>query len=147
MGHSEVAQGGVLLRTLLGSCIGVAIYDQRRQIAGLAHVVLPRANGQTAPPGKYADTAIPDLLLQIERLGGRARQLAAKFAGGANMFGGSSEGKIGEQNIAAVEELLKNAGVPILGRHCGGSQGRRMAVEADTGRVIIEMVGAGTIEL
>ena len=46
MGEMSVASDGELLRTLLGSCIGLALYDRRRQVGGLAHIVFTRdANG------------------------------------------------------------------------------------------------------
>jgi chemotaxis protein CheD len=147
MGEIEVVRGSFLLRTLLGSCIGLILYDARNQIGGLAHVVLPTSSGQKATPGKYADTALAELLRQIAELGGRERSLTAKMAGGANMFSTSGPATIGDQNIAAVERLLKEAGIPITARHCGGRVGRRVAFEVDTGRVLIETVGCAPVEL
>ena len=147
MGEIEVARGAYLLRTLLGSCIGLILYDHRYQIGGLAHVVLPNSNRQTSTPGKYADTALVELIRQIQELGGRERQLSAKVIGGANMFTTSGPLSIGDQNIAAVDLLLKNAGIPIMARHCGGRAGRRVAFEVDTGRVTIETVGFPPIEI
>ena len=41
MGEMAVAINDGVLRTLLGSCIGLALYDQNRRVGGLAHVVLP----------------------------------------------------------------------------------------------------------
>jgi chemotaxis protein CheD len=147
MGEIEVARGAFLLRTLLGSCIGLVLYDLRSQVGGLAHIVLPNSNGQSSAPGKYADTALAELLKQIVELGGRERQLSAKLAGGANMFATSGPTSIGDQNLAAIELLLKSAGIPVMGRHCGGRSGRRIAFEVDTGRVAVDIVGSSTIEI
>lgn len=147
MGEMDVVRGSFLLRTLLGSCIGLILYDLRNQVGGLAHVVLPNSNGQNATPGKYADTAVTELLRQIEVLGGRPRQLSAKLTGGANMFATSGPSSIGDQNLAAVEQLLKTAGIPVMARHCGGRVGRRVAFEVDTGRVTVEMVGSAPVEI
>ena len=41
MGEISVARNDGTLRTLLGSCLGVALYDRRLKLGGLAHVVLP----------------------------------------------------------------------------------------------------------
>jgi chemotaxis protein CheD len=147
MGEIEVVRGSFRLRTLLGSCIGLVLYDLKSQVGGMAHIVLPSSNGQGALPGKYADTAVPELLRQIEALNGRVKHLAAKLAGGANMFATTGPSSIGDQNVTMVEQLLKKVGIPVLGRHCGGRQGRRIAFEVDTGRVTIEVVGAPGIEL
>ena len=47
MGEMQVGGNGDTLRTLLGSCIGLALYDRRRKIGGLAHIVLPESRGKT----------------------------------------------------------------------------------------------------
>ncbi len=146
MGELQVLKGAGSLRTLLGSCVGITLHDQRNRIGGLAHIVLPLTNGQSGHPGKYADTAIPELIRLIEKEGGRIRNLAAKLAGGANMFSSTNLNPVGDQNLATVETLLKDAGIPVLGRHCGGKQGRRMAFCVETGKVTVEVVGNPSIE-
>ena len=54
---------------------------------------------------------------------------------------------IGVQNVLAIERLLKDLGIPIIGRHCGGEQGRRMKLDASTGIVTIDIVGVETTTL
>ena len=65
MGEMTVGKDGALLRTLVGSCVGLALHDRRQRIGGLAHIVLPRAAGATDHPAKFVDTAIPALLAQL----------------------------------------------------------------------------------
>lgn len=146
MGELEVIQGTGSLRTLLGSCIGLVLHDSRNRVGGLAHIVLPSTNGTQSLPGKYADTALPELLRRIALAGGRTQNLSAKFAGGAHMFATANLNAVGEQNIAMVESLLKSAGIPVLGRHCGGKQGRRMAFDVETGKVTVEVLGEPPVE-
>ena len=88
IGQWAVAAAPARIRTLLGSCVGVVLYDRVARLGGLAHIVLPSARGAVDHPGKYADTAIPALIADFERrLGGKARaRLTAKLAGGASMF-------------------------------------------------------------
>src|SRR5438552_2732207 len=81
MGELAVLQGTGVLRTLLGSCIGLVLHDQKRRVGGLAHIVLPEATDPGSLPGKYADTAVPELIRRIVEAGGRPQHLAAKFAG------------------------------------------------------------------
>jgi chemotaxis protein CheD len=147
IGELGVLQGSGMLRTLLGSCIGLVLHDSNSAVGGLAHIVLPSSNGPTPSPGKYADTAIPELIRLIEQAGGKTRNLTAKLAGAANMFATANPNGIGDQNLATVERLLHAAGIPVLGRHCGGRQGRRMAYDVQTGAVTVEIVGGQPIEL
>jgi chemotaxis protein CheD len=147
MGEMTVARETGVLRTLLGSCIGLALYDRRRKVGGLAHIVLPASRGLNGPEAKFVDTAVPALCRDMaELVGGRLRP-TARIAGGANMFATEVVQTIGVQNIEAVERALADAGIPIVGRHCGGEQGRRMSMDLATGLITIEIVGAETIEL
>jgi chemotaxis protein CheD len=147
MGELAVAVNDGLLRTLLGSCIGLALYDQRRRVAGLAHIVLPQSRNADDPPAKYMDTAVPALCHAMERAAGGPVRPSARIAGGANMFATSVTETIGKQNLAAAERLLAEWKIPLVARHCGGEQGRRMSLDAASGVVIIEVVGCDPIEL
>jgi len=82
MGALGVAQGDQVLRTLLGSCLGLALYDRRLKLGGLAHIVLPKAPaGPCELPGKFVDTAVPALIRKMEALAdGTALKLWAKIA-------------------------------------------------------------------
>ena len=95
IGQWAVAGAPVKIRTLLGSCVGVILHDRVARLGALAHIVLPDSRGSADHPGKFADTAIPAMIAEIERqLQAKARgRLVAKLVGGASMFptGGKSE--------------------------------------------------------
>jgi chemotaxis protein CheD len=147
MGEIAVGRNEEAIKTLLGSCIGLALYDRRGRVGGLAHIVLPESPGSSGPPGKFADTAVPELIRLIDHTAGAPGKLAAKLAGGACMFQTNAASNIGERNLESIERLLKNAGIPVVARHCGGDQGRRMTLETGSGRVRIEIVGRDPIEI
>lgn len=146
-----VIQHQGILRTLLGSCIGVALYDRKQKIVGLAHVVMPASLGRNQSLGKFADTAIPETIRRMDSIAAGARMsLSAKIAGGANMFAHVSPNNantIGEQNVVAVEQALAALEIPILARHLGGTFGRRMVVEAETGIVHIHVIGQPVVQI
>jgi chemotaxis protein CheD len=146
-----VSQRQGVLRTLLGSCIGVALYERKLKLAGLAHIVMPDSMGRDQSLGKYADTAIPEMMRQMMTVARGAKlSLIAKIAGGANMFSHvspNSTNTIGEQNIVAVEQALACCQIPILARNLGGTFGRRMVVDVESGVVQIHIVGQTMIEL
>jgi chemotaxis protein CheD len=147
MGQLAVAKNDGVLRTLVGSCIGIALYDRVHKVAGLVHVVLPASRDDSQPPGKFVDTAIPALVREMTRLAGVGIRPTARFAGGANMFATAAVRTIGEQNIDATERVLSEMGIAVVGRHCGGDQGRRMSLDSTSGVITIEIVGQDPIEL
>jgi len=149
MGEIAVARSSGVLRTLLGSCLGLALYDRRFKVAGLGHIVLPTSLGRAENPGKFADTAVPEMIRRMQELVDDERlKLYARIAGGANMFiSTDSSNSIGMQNMQAVERLLDELRIPIIGRHCGGEQGRRMMLDTATGIVTIDVVGAASMTI
>jgi chemotaxis protein CheD len=142
MGEIRATNGEGTLRTLLGSCLGVSLWDRISRVGALAHIVLPKSNGSRTQLGKFADTAIPEMVRMIAEITKReAPRLQAKIAGGANMFATTGVATVGEQNILAVETILADMKIPIMGRHLGGEQGRRMLLDVSTGVVTVEIVG------
>jgi chemotaxis protein CheD len=138
----------VLTSIGLGSCIGLALVDQRRGIAGLAHVVLPEAPGLSAPPGRFADLAVPGLIARTLARGSSRSRLEAVLVGGAQMFsldgGGSLE--IGVRNEAAVRGLLAAERIPVVAAATGGSKGRTVRVRPG-GAVVVRAAGETEVEL
>lgn len=148
MGDIGVASGGETLRTFVGSCIGVAIYNRRRRVGALAHIMLPESNGRSGQPGMYADTAIPEMVRRLNNLCNREpTHWSAKLAGGAKMFLLQSDMTIGEQNIVATKRILKELNIPVRASCCGGSKGRRLCLDISTGMLIVESMHADPREI
>lgn len=141
-----------LMTAGLGSCIGIALYDKTKHIAGLSHIMLPDSSqfkNQNSPM-KFADTAIPLLLSRMAEAGCKKENITAKIAGGASMFKFAESkltSSIGDRNIEAVKIVLKEMNIPIISEDTGGSCGRTMYVYAETGKVMLKIVGTGLKEL
>jgi len=147
IGEIGVAGDGAVLRTFVGSCVGLVLFDGRRRIAGLAHIVLPESHGVGEPCGKYADTAIPEMIRRLDAVAsGGPLRLAAKV-GGARMFAFPAGLAIGDQNVAAVERILAARGIPLLSRDCGGDRGRRASFDVATGVLQVETLGMPPISI
>jgi len=142
IGVIGVARDTGVLRTFVGSCVGLALLDRRHRLAALAHIMLPDSQSAGTPPGKYADTAIPEMLRLLGGLApGGTLRLAAKLVGGAKMFAFQSGTTVGDQNVAAVERILASLDIPVLGRDCGGDRGRRITLDVATGELRVETLG------
>jgi chemotaxis protein CheD len=135
----------VLVALGLGSCIGVALLDRSSLVAGLAHVVLPESREGTTVPGKFADTAVPELIRRVVGLGGSRSRLVAVLVGGAQMFASGASGSldIGRRNEEAVRRALTIAGITVTAAVTGGSSGRTMRVHLGTGLVTCKEAGSG----
>ena len=138
----------MLVTYALGSCVGIALYDPSERVGGLSHIMLPsslmRADGIIDDRMKYADTAIPDLLSELDRIGANRRSIVAKLIGGANMFnmkGTSFVETIGERNISAARSELARLGVPLVAEDVGANYGRTVFFLLESGMVRIQSLG------
>lgn len=148
MGQAFSARSGQTLTAVLGSCVGVVLYHPRLNAAAMAHVVLPHAGDRVGPPGKFADTAIAELMRLMVAAGAGGPGVVSKIAGGANMFGTvSGPMQIGEQNIQACREALSKANIRILAEHLGGKHGRRVRFFPQNGELQIDCAGTASITI
>jgi chemotaxis protein CheD len=152
MGELKVQKGdGRLITVGLGSCVGVAILDVDRKIGGLAHVFLADSgkHKQSDQLGKFADTAIPALVEEVVKIGGRRQNLIAKIAGGAHLFPGiaGSSLNVGKQNVEAVRYHLKRMGIRLVAQDVEGNYGRKLIVYVAEGRVVVQAIGQPEKEL
>lgn len=144
---------GILKTTGLGSCVGVTLWDARAKVAGMAHVMLPSSD--IAKEGnlniaKYADTALPDMIGKMEKLGAAVNRMEAKMAGGAQMFAFSNNSdtmRIGPRNVDSCKEILNRYKIPIRAEDTGGNYGRTIEFDCATGVLLIRSVQHGVKEI
>lgn len=146
VGVAQVKTGKdpAVLRTILGSCVGICIYDRIKKIGGLAHILLPNDTSNGAIPEKFADTAVPYLVQFLLKEGAKKEFMSAKIAGGASMFkfeANISLGQIGDRNVEEVKKALQKLQIPILEEDTGGNTGRVIDFFLEDGRVKVKASG------
>lgn len=141
MGQILLALAPGQLNAVLGSCVGIALYHRRLKLGALAHVVLPDSTGRPGVPGKFADTAVPHMVQQLEAKGAMRSQLVVRIAGGACMFGVGGPLQIGDANIEAVTKALNAMGLRVQAQDVGGTKGRRVTLDCATGQLLVQIVG------
>lgn len=130
----------------LGSCVGVVLYDQVLKLCGMVHIMLPdstkiRNNSNIA---KFADTGVLALYNGLIAKGADKYRIKAKIAGGAQMFAFKSDldmMKVGDNNVAAVKEVLNRLRVPIVAEDTGANYGRTIVFDPATCILKVKIVG------
>jgi len=132
----------------LGSCVAIVLYDEAVRVGGLAHTLLPEESmaRDRSNPAKFPASAVALLLAEMTRLGADQRRIRAKLIGGASMFanlipaGGIT---IGDRNISAARQVLREIGVPIVAEDVGSDHGRSVHFFLDDGRVEVRSLKKG----
>ena len=137
----------VLITYALGSCVGSCIFDSKAGVVGLSHIMLPDSsalNGKDANRMKFADTALPDMVAAMVKMGADPRRMQAKIAGGALMFAARNEQfNIGERNVAAVKQALAKLRIPIIASDTGLNYGRTVYFHGEDAKVVIKSTAKG----
>jgi len=147
IGIGEYRVGSFPMMTIgLGSCIGLTLYDPNIKLGAMVHIMLPESSGRTDRPGKYADTAVPLLVNELNALGSKNRAIIAKMAGGASMFEYFGTNlNIGERNAGKVRALLNESHIQLVAEDIGGKVGRSVTfLPGLEGRVMIRRADSTT---
>jgi chemotaxis protein CheD len=111
------------LRTLLGSCVAVTLWNRKLGIGGMCHFLLPsRTRPHNAPrDGKYGDEAIGMLVDAIKRTGSHPRDYEAHLYGGADTMPDLERAMryVGERNIEMGWKLIDEYGFQLMGVDVG----------------------------
>lgn len=140
-GGCHVGASPAVIETFLGSCVGIAIYENKERIGGLVHIVLPEgsAKKEEEKPSVYARSGIPYLIAAMEAVGAKRSHLTASIAGGAHIHT-QTRGpnlNIGLRNIQAVRAALARESIPLLTEEVGGDFGRLLIFFLTDGKVEI----------
>ena len=145
-GSYQLADGPPrLLTALLGSCVGIAIFDRQAGVGGLLHLLLPEPTG-AAPvwqPVNYATTGLPLFLDALFQAGANRERLTAVIAGGALYAPISKqdlEMDIGGRTTEAALRILKQERITIVKTETGGCCGAALTLNTVTWETAITQI-------
>ncbi|HLY41990.1 MAG TPA: chemotaxis protein CheD [Terracidiphilus sp.] len=154
-GEFYVVTEPTVLRTVLGSCVGVAFFAQSKGIAGFCHPMLPCHAGahmramSRSHSRRYVDFAILDLLGELESLGVLRSEIAVKVFGGADVLkvvNHPSKPTVGRLNCEAALKVLREERLQIAASRLGGTSGLAIEFHSDTGAVLVRKLSGATVE-
>ncbi len=132
----------------LGSCIAFVALDAVADIAGAVHIMLPKSNQpvQQEHLGKFADTAVGELIRLMEEHGAKKENITAAYAGGASLAeldGAAAKFDIGSRNLDAIQAVLDTLKIPVKAKDAGGNTGRTLKMATSSGDVTVKTIKLG----
>ncbi len=153
-GESHLVSEPAVLRTLLGSCVGITFQAPRLGVGGLCHPMMPRC-----PPGKlqklstqaarrYVDFAVRNMASQLDALGASRAEVVVKLFGGNDVLTTSvsdPERTIGKMNCEAAVRVLAEEGFTVAASRLGGTTGVYITFDTATGEVLLRRLANGLL--
>lgn len=131
------AEPGIVIATLLGSCVAACLQDPVARVGGMNHFLLSEpGHGAVARPEdqlRYGIHAMELLINAMMANGASRSRLRAHLYGGANIIAGL--GSIGSSNAAFARRFMADEGIKVGRCELGGTQARKVEFMPYEGRV------------
>ncbi|MBO9665369.1 MAG: chemotaxis protein CheD [Bdellovibrio sp.] len=144
IGQIKTARSGEVLKTVLGSCVGIALIWKCKGIFALAHCLLPECiNQRQTGDARYVSETIPRMLEQMGATPSDASEIVAVVAGGGQMMDVEKpyvKFIVGTENLKMAKKHLDKFGIKVIAFEPGGESGTKMRLDTETGSFEIEKI-------
>lgn len=139
-GEYCVSDRGMLLVTVLGSCVAACIRDVDSGIGGMNHFMLPDEGGRdtVGTSARYGTYAMEVLINHLLKMGARRNRMEAKVFGGGAVLASLSSSNVGVKNAEFVLDYLKTEKIPVVAKDLLDSYPRKVYYFPDSGRVLVK---------
>jgi chemotaxis protein CheD len=139
-GEYFVTDSGMLLVTVLGSCVAACIRDTKTGMGGMNHFMLPDDGGRetVGASARYGTYAMEVLINHLLKMGARRNSLEAKVFDGGAVMASLSSSNVGTRNAEFVLDYLKTEKIPIVAKDLLDSYPRKVYYFPDSGRVMVK---------
>ncbi len=134
-GFVFVSINGAVIRTVLGSCVAVCLWDEKRKFGGMNHFLYPITKDKTKATAQYGNVAIPTLIKLMNKQGSTGRDMVAQMFGGGKLHD-SSTNRVGEENVEVAKRILQSKRIPLVSEDVGGKMGRKILFDTNTGHIV-----------
>ena len=132
-----------VIKTVLGSCVGITFRVHRLGIGAMCHPMLPHIAARpihtgTAGTGRYVDAVVRDLASRFDEAGACRNEVEVKLFGGADVLVTAREkATVGAMNVDTAMRILEDEGFRILASRVGGRHGVFVEFHTWTGEVFL----------
>jgi chemotaxis protein CheD len=142
-GEYFVGDAAHRIRTVLGSCVSVTLWNPRQRVGAMSHFMLatrgrPARRGAAMLDARYGDEALHLMLEELAARNVTAAECQAKIFGGGDMFpgrGASAAFAVGRRNGEAARALLEARGIELASESLYGEGHRQIMFDVSSGHV------------
>jgi chemotaxis protein CheD len=135
-GYIYFSKEAAVVRTVLGSCVAVCLWDGRLKYGGMSHYLYPSTRDPEKATPKYGNVAITALVRMMDKAGCRRKDIKAQILGGAQ----AEDATVFLQNtdnVRVAREALARKNIKVVSEDVGGTMGRKVILDLGTGEVAV----------
>lgn len=146
-GELGVYRRSLYVKTVLGSCVALCLWDGAARVAGINHFLLPTAPRAELDDLRFGSVSCSRLLERMRQAGAELRRLRVALIGGGSPTGGASDESVGAANARAALRVLNRHGLVVHRQETGGSYGRKLLFNTGTGALAVHLLGRAAAPL
>lgn len=128
------------VKTLLGSCVAITMWNERLKVGGMCHFKLPERRNKNSVKldGNYGDEALLLFMGELRKFNLKPVEMKVGVFGAGNMFADivkEDGNSIGMQNVKLALRCLSKYGFKISHESFGGEISRKIAFDIESGAV------------
>lgn len=135
-GYIYFSRAPSAVRTVLGSCVAVCLWDRRRSWGGMNHFLHPFTRERSRATAQYGNVAVSALVRIMEEEGCRRGDLVAQIYGGGCPEG-VERSDVGAANVRVARRVLRSRGIRVVSEDVGGTLGRKIVFDTGSGHVAV----------
>jgi chemotaxis protein CheD len=134
-GKLAASTDALCIKTIVGSCVAVCLWDRLRKAGGVNHYLLPVPGPGDASDERFGSVAILRLVDRLAGLGCRRRDLLAAVVGGGHPVSTLKSATVGDDNVNVGLTLLRQLDIRVTRQETGGAHGRKLLFNTATGQL------------
>jgi len=148
-----IADKPTIVRTVLGSCLAVTMFNRRLGVSAICHALLPdhsledRQNNDSLARFKYVSSVIPEMVAKLRHYGIKPNEIEVKMFGGAETLNSQLEQArnqpVGKLNVETALKVIAAEGLRVDSSDVGGAFGRKIFFYTHTGEVLLKRLKSG----
>lgn len=137
-GEVFVTNRPYLIKTVLGSCVSIFLWDKANGVAGVNHYLSPVGNAKDPSSFKYAEPSSKHMLKRMFANGAERKNISAMVFGGGSVI--ESMFNIGAGNVISARGFLEKEGIRVKHWDVAGNNGRRLTFNTQTSEVHVSII-------
>jgi chemotaxis protein CheD len=146
-GEWRIVRTPSILKTVLGSCVGITFHAPRLAASALCHPMMPThtvrplISSDPVAARRYVDWVIREIAHEFDGLGAARCEVGVKLFGGADVLASSRKSaSVGTMNVETALRVLQEEGFEVLASRLGGSRGIFIEFNTGNGEVLLRQL-------
>jgi chemotaxis protein CheD len=149
-GELHLVSEPALMRTILGSCVGITFRHAGLGLGGMCHPMLPSDTNLAGsarcaePRTRFVDFAIREMARGLDAFGAPRHEVEVKLFGGSDVLPvnhASRRATVGQLNSESALRILEEEGFQVAASSLGGKCGVNIRFDTSTGEVLLRRLG------